>query len=407
LQEYLRRENETFFEWKLRLIVGKIEKTIDLDWIEIRDLLGLDCSPDHLRKTAYGIYEYYEYFQDKIEDGLTGDEILEEYEQKRLELEKSKIKFYDQKREFRKLLREQARFEHLKEELHKSIAELAKSKPLNFKSSIITHYSNREAVLGLADWHKGLFVQNYWNEFNNQEFERRIKRLVEKTIEYCKEQKVATLHVVSLGDLINGYIKVNARITNEEDVIKQTQSVAETIAEMLAEFAGYFGHIKFYSVVDNHSRLSPNKEDSITSENFMHLIPWYLNARLKHIPNIEIVDNDIDEEIAVINVCGKKIFATHGHRDSLKNIVQDLTLMLRDFPDYIMTGHLHHLYENEIHGVEVIMIPSLSGVDQYSKEIRKTNKPAQRLIIFDNFEGRLCTYNILLDIGKEYRVEFG
>lgn len=56
-----RLENETEFEWKKRLCVAKIRKECDLDWSEIASLLGLEVSADHLRKTAYGIYEYDEY----------------------------------------------------------------------------------------------------------------------------------------------------------------------------------------------------------------------------------------------------------------------------------------------------------------------------------------------------------
>ena len=56
-----RNENETEFEWKLRLCKSKLAKEIDLDWQEIVDLLGLDVSADHLRKTAYGMIEYDEY----------------------------------------------------------------------------------------------------------------------------------------------------------------------------------------------------------------------------------------------------------------------------------------------------------------------------------------------------------
>ena len=56
-----RLDNETFFEWKLRLCLAKINKEIDLDWQEIVDLLGLDVSADHLRKCSYGLYEYHNY----------------------------------------------------------------------------------------------------------------------------------------------------------------------------------------------------------------------------------------------------------------------------------------------------------------------------------------------------------
>ena len=58
INDLLRLENETNFEYKLRLCKAKINKEIDLDWQEIVDLLKLDVSADHLRKTAYGIIEY-------------------------------------------------------------------------------------------------------------------------------------------------------------------------------------------------------------------------------------------------------------------------------------------------------------------------------------------------------------
>ena len=56
-----RREDETRFEYKLRLCLAKLNKEIDLDWSEIVELIGEDISADHLRKTAYGFKEYYEY----------------------------------------------------------------------------------------------------------------------------------------------------------------------------------------------------------------------------------------------------------------------------------------------------------------------------------------------------------
>lgn len=60
---YKRQENENNFEWKLRLCRSKINKEIDLDWQEIVDILDLDVSADHLRKTAYGLVEYDNYIK--------------------------------------------------------------------------------------------------------------------------------------------------------------------------------------------------------------------------------------------------------------------------------------------------------------------------------------------------------
>ena len=42
-----RRENETLFEWKLRLSLMKLNKETDLDWSELVDILEMDMSADH------------------------------------------------------------------------------------------------------------------------------------------------------------------------------------------------------------------------------------------------------------------------------------------------------------------------------------------------------------------------
>jgi hypothetical protein len=76
-QEYLKRNDETFFEWKLRLIEGKLDKSVDLDWSEITQILGLDCSGDHLRKTSYGLVECAKYYREKQQvNALDKDEIV-------------------------------------------------------------------------------------------------------------------------------------------------------------------------------------------------------------------------------------------------------------------------------------------------------------------------------------------
>lgn len=59
-------DNETDFEWKLRLCNAKLNKELDLDWCEIVDVLGLDMHPDSLRKMAYGYKEYDEHIKSNI-----------------------------------------------------------------------------------------------------------------------------------------------------------------------------------------------------------------------------------------------------------------------------------------------------------------------------------------------------
>lgn len=58
-------DNETDFEYKVRLCNAKLNKEIDLDWAEIVSLLGLDIHYDSLRKMAYGYQEYDNYIKNK------------------------------------------------------------------------------------------------------------------------------------------------------------------------------------------------------------------------------------------------------------------------------------------------------------------------------------------------------
>ena len=56
-----RHEDEDLMAWQIRCCLAKRRKETDMDWIEIRDMLGLDITPDQLRKQAVGYEEYDNY----------------------------------------------------------------------------------------------------------------------------------------------------------------------------------------------------------------------------------------------------------------------------------------------------------------------------------------------------------
>ncbi len=58
-----RLENEDMMAWQIRCCLAKRRKETDMDWIEIRDMLGLDITPDQLRKQAVGYEEYDNYIR--------------------------------------------------------------------------------------------------------------------------------------------------------------------------------------------------------------------------------------------------------------------------------------------------------------------------------------------------------
>ena len=402
IDNWNQHQDESYEEWKQRVLVAKARKTCKMSWRAVIDLLGLDLSVDTVRHEAYGRAQAQD-LQDARdqaarEAGRTNAS-LDEFEEQVAILKREKMRMQDQKRELNKLLREWARAEHIRDSITAAAQLAAETTPFpivdanNMYSSMI---EERQAALLLSDFHYGQWTDNSCNVFNSAVFYQRINSLITKTIEYGQQNNVSTLHVMCLGDLINGLIHVTTRISNTENVIQQTMNVAETLANMLYAFSTQFQMIKVYFARGNHDRVSANKQESITAESFFDIIPWYLKSRLDGNEYIEILDNSIDSEIISADIMGSCIYGVHGHRDKINSVVQNLSLLTKRIPDYVLMGHTHHSESLEVGGAEVIVNPSLSGTDSYAYELRKTSKPAQKLLIFSS-SGLECTYKINLD----------
>jgi predicted phosphodiesterase len=390
-----RQENESFTDYHIRLFEKKEEYGIDT--YKIAELLNAEYGSNYDESKWRKDYAQYKRWKDYILSKNLDKEILAKYEEIKREAEKKKIQAQDQNREYRKYLRLDARLDHILETIVKETQNLNKNKPLHwYKKNNYNNDSTKAGVLLASDWHKGLFTINCWNVFNDDEFYRRINRLTNKVVEYGTFHKIKSLHLFQIGDLIHGTLHRLTRIMDTQDAVHATMSVAETLSEMVSVFANEFEEVKVYSSRGNHDRVNPNKTQEISTESFNDIIPWFMKERTSKFDNVEIVDNHLDDEIIVADILGHTVFAVHGHKDNLNTIVSDLTLMIKQFPKYIFSGHIHKNYENEVHGIEHIVNSSLSGVDDFSKDIRKTSKPAQKFMIFDKDEGRLCTYNIQL-----------
>ena len=191
-----KRDEETNYEYGLRLIKLKKDGVVDIDWEEIVKLTGLELNKDSLRKandTMYGGYNVAKYYEDKIanmknnsDDNSEIKELIQEYEDKKQEFEKEKIKFQDQKREYRALLRTDARFEHLKSEMLIALDKIRESKP--FLDNYVETYNPEEvhAVAIFSDWHYGIECENYWNKINTDICKQRVMKLRDEIIKYCK-----------------------------------------------------------------------------------------------------------------------------------------------------------------------------------------------------------------------------
>ena len=395
MESLKKRENETQLEYIKRIVYGKlVDKTIDNDYTELSLLVfGKEYSSDVARRMFYGVRALLEVIDQEGLKNIKEEEMLQEIENKKIELEKATYKMRDQKRELRALRINDARFDHLKDEMLESIRLLNKSNPLVAEYKGYSEGFKNEAVAIFSDWHYGIEDINYWNVINIKILEERVSELTDKIIGYCSLNKVRILHIELAGDLINGYIHLGTRVSNEEDVISQTMHVSELLAQAINKLAMYIPQIKVYSTLSNHGRCTANKKLSLESENFERLIPWYLEGRLEN--NVQICDSmfENEDEIVAYQFLNETIVMCHGHNDKVGQAITKLSKMFKVFFTECHLGHYHAYKEFDEYDMTTTVNGTLSGVDKYAKEHRLRGRPSQTLMIY-NEKGRFCTYKI-------------
>lgn len=378
-----------------KLIFDIMEKATgksDMDWIEIRDAYGLECHPETLRKAGVGI-------KMAAEAGCLSFEKsdIDDY----AELFIAKKQFYDQRREYNKLLTEEARQRHVSEELIRCAERLNREKilsPIQYTDTASSE-PEREAVLFLADWHYGIHSDNVWNKYNPEIADARIDRLMLEVWQKMDENNVSKLHVVIMGDMISGAIHNSIRVQCNETAVDQLMQVSECLAELISELASGVKSVEVYCTYGNHARTVANLGDSIHADNLERIIPFWLKQRLKYRYDITI-NEDNSYELLRICACGHEIAAVHGDLDAGKNnsMLTMSVLYEKNFGrkmEYLVMGHFHKRYSDENLGIEQIGVGSLCGTDEYAKNKRLFSKPSQTLLIFDN-EGLDSIHDIIL-----------
>lgn len=361
-------------------IYEKVTGKSDMDWADICTSNNLECHPDTLRKAGVGI-------KMAAEAGVLNFEKACVREQD--ELYKAKRQFYDQRREYNKLLIEDARQEHLDNELIRCAERMNIEKclmPIKM-SSYYNPASVNEAVLVLSDWHFGLTADNVWNEYNPEIADRRISYMRDKVIEKMENNAVNVLHVVILGDMISGSIHTSIRVKNNEGAVDQIMSVSERLAELISDLANRCSYTRVYCTYGNHARVTANLNDSIHNDNMERIIPFWLKQRLKDRTDISVC-NESAYELLSIKIGDSDICAVHGDLDVGKNNAM-LTLSIlyeKNYGakmNYLIMGHWHTTYTDENLGIKQIGVGSLCGTDEYAKNKRLFSNPSQTLLIFD------------------------
>lgn len=393
--------NESVEEYKRRCYTLKLRGDINCSWSEFAYYANSQIYPNSARTADYYRKDASKYKLNKrlnLENYLVEEcESTTEIEDYLFELKKERCKLNEERVQNNAYIRKLSREDTLKEIADNFARKMSSKKILDIYDNPLFSSGNKEAILCLSDWHYGLNVQNYFNTYSPEICINRVKELTKRVISIGKLHNVKTLHVVNLSDLICGRIHLTLRLESREDIISQTMDVSEILAEMLTTLSRFF-NIEYRDCLDNHSRLEPNKKDSLELETMVRIIPWYLRSRLKDNKNIRIIDNKYADDIVSFETLGHSVVAVHGHKDKLNKVIDNMTHMTRQRNELILTGHFHHFSADENHECLRLSNGSLMGVDQYANDLRLTSKPSQNMIIVSKDDVAEAIYKIKLDI---------
>ena len=392
----LMHPNESPKAYRIRLYKNKHIYGLSNDEIGklCNDAFGVSWSESAHRKKTQNYLKGYE--DAKAELGTDEQKIqnmIHENQNLINEIKKEKQKLSDERVEYNRLLRNEARKESYADMVRRIICEDVT--PMNISVHYTLFNGQVDLLCHLTDIHAGIEINTWNNTFNQDVLYDRIQKYTSDILDIRGMHQAQDCYLV-IGEILSGIIHNNLRLQNNMDLMEQFKYVSELISAMIVRLANNFNHVYVFTAPGNHSRVTPKKEDALDGENMDVLLPFYLKARLQNVENLSICENTIDPEIAIFNIRGNNVFSSHGHKDNPVNVVQNFTMMFGIKPDIVLLGHRHTNGLTTVYDTKVIESGSVSGADAYAVSIRKVSKPEQTVSVIGN-NGLLCLYDVKLD----------
>lgn len=376
---------ETINEYIHRL--GLQRYNLNISWSDLADYVeqefNVSLTSEAVRNRYRRTLQNPDYATENIEQKIEDKSKVFQLQQERLAINNA----------YRRLSRE----ETIKE-IGIESAKIISSNGKSFEISPFKNYQTHtnEAILLIGDWHYGMQITSPFNEYNTEIAKRRVNELYQKTVEHLIFHSINKLHVINLGDMISGIIHLPLRLQSQSDVITQIIEVSELVANLLYSLSEY-AEINYYSTLDNHSRINPNKKDSIQLETLARITPWFLKERFNRNDRVIIHDNyQYTPDVVAFTVQGFNVLAVHGDKDKPQQVIDRMNSFTGKHHDLICLAHYHHFNCNEQNRTMMISNGSLMGTDDYAMDLRLSSNPSQTLIIVSDKDVCECIYKINL-----------
>ena len=271
MSEYKRLEGENDEALIVRICN---QKDIIGSWDDVckvlNGLLGCNYRPNTYRNK---FQSYNKMFNGNLD--RTDSSLLDEIKEQRRELEKEKIKYRDERNEYNRTIRQEARKESYVDLIKRLLTEYA-PKGLDYTPAN-TYESDTDMVLLVSDLHCGISVDHYLNFFNEDILAERFNKCLGKILQIQDGHHSENINVI-LSEVVSGLIHENLRCENNQNIIEQFLTVSKMICDFITELSKHFSKVNVYVMPGNHSRVVAKKETSLKGENFDNLLIPYIRA---------------------------------------------------------------------------------------------------------------------------------
>lgn len=383
-----RLPNETEFQFLWRIGEAKTNGLIDSSWTDIADVMNKEFREDESEYRNESAYRKIYQSSKKMISELSLLDSKDKHESERLtnirhEIRQERQRLFDERISLTKLLREQGRVTSMVETVKRAVDEFVSPKYECIEPQYID--SDNDLIIHLTDIHCGVNIQSPFNTFNSEVLKQRLVNYYNEIEKIRDLYNAENAYVILGGDLIHGLIHVNSRIEAKENVVEQIMIVSDLVGDFIYDLSKIFSHVEIHTTAGNHSRSVSNKDEAVHGEDFDLLIPFVCKKTLKNVDNVEFVDNYLDCDIATFQVRGHAVYATHGDKDTPKNVVYHMTQFARKaglkLPDICYLGHRHSNGLTTVDDVKVIESGCIDGMDTYSVEKRLTGTPEQTVTV--------------------------
>lgn len=392
------------YEQLLSDIDAKLNGENDYDWSELHDKYSVKCNPDTIRKGSSTIFggkfrsDYEKYKAEKNKSVGGNDELDEKIEI----LRKERIKLQTANIERKRIDKSESRQEMYYEYVGRVIEALD---PPVFRPIIGNKKSEINYITTIADVHYGAKYYSINNEYSPEISKERFEDLTGRLITFIQEKRIAKLTIVSLGDLLQGVLRLSDLKINDSSIVKATVEICRLIANMLNELSAYTEISYYHTPSANHTqiRVLNAKASELADEDLEYLMGNYIKDLCAYNERIFVHLAKDGENFIEVHVPGNEIIAMHGHQiKNVENAIKDISILHKKFYDTVLLGHFHNgkeipSHEGILGDAEVLISPSFVGSDPYSDSLYKGSKASVKVYGFDKLYGHTETYKFILN----------